>query len=59
MVRLYFCGVVAFLLTLVFGVALAADKKSIQVGFTVATYILSLEALIIGTIQAGIGLGWF
>ena len=58
MVRLCLCGIVAFLLSLVFGIAWAVDKQSIQDGFAVASYILALEALTVGTIQVGIGLDW-
>ncbi|KAI1669388.1 hypothetical protein L13192_06847 [Pyrenophora tritici-repentis] len=42
----------------IIGVAWAANKKSIQDEFAVATYILALEALIIGTVQMGIGSEW-
>jgi hypothetical protein len=55
MAKLCLSGLVAFLVSLAFGVVLAANK-SIQDGFAVASYILALEALIIGTIQVGIGL---
>lgn len=56
--RLCLCGLFAFLFSLVFGVVWAVDKKSIQDGFAVASYILALEALTIGTVQVGIGLDW-
>ena len=59
MTRLCLCGMVAFLLSLTFGIAWAVDKKNIQDGFAVASYILALGALTIGTVQVGIGLDWF
>ena len=49
---------VMFLISLVFGAVWAADKESIQDGFAVASYILALEALTVGTVQVGIGLDW-
>jgi hypothetical protein len=58
MVRLCFCGMTMFLISLVFGVVWAADQKNIQDGFAVASYILALEALTVGTVQVGIGLDW-
>lgn len=58
MSRLCLCGIVAFLLSLGFGVVWATEKKSIQDGFAVASYILALEALTIGTIQVAIGSDW-
>lgn len=54
--RLFLCGMIAFLVSLVFGIVWAADKKSIQDGFAVASYILAFEALTIGTVQVGMGL---
>jgi hypothetical protein len=59
MTRLWLCGTVAFVLSLVFGASWAVEKKSIQDGFAVASYILAFEALTIGTIQVAIGLDWF
>ena len=56
MTRLCLCGMVVFLINLVFGVVWAADKKNIQEGFAVASYILAFEALTVGTFQVGIGL---
>jgi hypothetical protein len=58
MTRLCLCGIVAFLISLAFGVVWAVDKKSIQDGFAVASYILALETLTISTVQVGIGLEW-
>jgi hypothetical protein len=57
MAKVCLCGLAAFLVSLVFGVMWAANK-SIQDGFAVASYILALEALTIGTVQVGIGLDW-
>jgi hypothetical protein len=56
--RLWLCSVVAFLLSLTFGIAWAVKKQSVQDGFAVASYILTLQALTIGTIQVGIGSNW-
>lgn len=59
MARLCLCGMFSFVLSLAFGAAWAAQKKSIQDGFAVASYILALEALTIGTVQVAVGLNWF
>jgi hypothetical protein len=49
---------VAILLSLAFGIIWAAGKRSIQDGFAVASYILALQALAMGTVQVGIELNW-
>jgi hypothetical protein len=58
MSRLCLCGMVAILLSLAFGIIWAAGKRSIQDGFAVASYILALQALAMGTVQVGIELNW-
>jgi hypothetical protein len=49
---------VAILLSLVFGIMWAAGKRSIDDGFAVASYILALQVLTVGTVQVGIGMSW-
>jgi hypothetical protein len=58
MKRLVICGVVTFLISLIFGIVWATYRKSIQDGFTVASYILTFETLCIGTVQISIRSGW-
>jgi hypothetical protein len=58
MSRLCLCGMVAILLSLVFGIMWAAGKRSIDDGFAVASYILALQVLTVGTVQVGIGMSW-
>jgi hypothetical protein len=58
MSRLCLRGMVAIMLSLVFGIMWAAGKKSIQDGFAVASYVLASQALTMGTVQVGIALDW-
>jgi len=57
--RLCFGGIVAFAISLSFGIVWTIHTKSIQDGFAVASYILALEALTISTVQVAIGLDYF
>ena len=57
-VRVCLCDIAAFALSLTFGVVWAIKMKSVQDGFAVASYILTLEALTVGTVQVAIGLDW-
>ena len=54
MFRFFLWGMAMFLVSLIFGVAWAASKQSVQDGFAVASYILAFEAFTMGTVQAAI-----
>ncbi|KAL6158007.1 hypothetical protein ACJBU6_03815 [Exserohilum turcicum] len=54
MFRLCIWGTAMFLVSLVFGVAWAKEKNSVQDGFAVASYILGFQVLAMGTIQQAI-----
>lgn len=52
MMRLCVCGIVAFIISMVFRAVLAVDKQNIQEGFAIASYILTVEALTISTFRS-------
>jgi hypothetical protein len=54
--RLCICGIFAFLVSLAFGIAWATNTGSFQDAFAVASYVLALEALLVGLVQVAIGL---
>jgi hypothetical protein len=54
--KLCMCGICAVVVSLAFAIGLATDTSSLQDAFTVASYILALEVLLVGLLQVAIGL---
>ena len=50
--KLFACGLIVFVISLLFGIIWSAIRKDIQGGFTVASYLLTFFVFSIGTIEA-------